>query len=1048
MDGKGREHKPKQRLKGLFSKEKKPTSTAEVNDFLYGTPTDKLEFADSVSSTTPPPNPQQHQQIRLDTAAAQGWPTGADIQHARQARGRSASPKRSRKGLVVQFSDEKPIIIGYGGDFAESPTITLRNRAHTHPGSRDQYAEAPGYDMRYGGAPEEHSAFHPGQAQQMQSGYGFGPGTMEVAELDSVPVGNQPEEPRSPSSFAARVQREMRADEGRALMQATLDHPADELFIQNDSPGTISADIHTILDELQLNTMKNANIPPSGPPGSSLLPLQLAAGRSPTQAPPPSTMMRAQTVSRPNAPRMESNGFPEPQRMRAGTATSNFDSPPMLSRSSTLSGGAMGDDALHDFASRIVHLYTLFRLSTESTKPLAQCSPEEVIRAAIWWFLKGRLNLEATVRDRPTSPEAQQTNYLIRQQAYADLAKAWWIIDTVMPQLPQFLSLNGPRLADIQDARQTVLSGLRKLAMSMTRNHFLPPEDAPLPQGLDNAIFVPEDGAHSFLLSVKQHVTSSISDAMPLGDTNRAFQYARLFADAVLLEEGGGQQYRFPVLFSLSRNRDEKEPSAIITSQSGDLCIAIQGDNTKGPRWDDVAWHAKSSTIDIKRLRGFLLRLHCAPHDFRTLVGIFENQRSTYLGSTPRKDEVIAFQSNLRTFQLFTQDPNSAFPKDPLPQCQLVLFEKIFMEKVKGVERALHRGFRLSVITSPSSKTLKGINQELATIRPLQLGFLRGEDGLPALLMKVEDGQQRYTVVFTFEEMEERTLVYSKLTGTFIGTRDSVVGEIKLKTLSISGTDSAELKGLQGLKWQNTRLINEGDNDVDNPATALSKRLRIVMEFRIGCLVDRMTLGAGDIKLRLGVSTITELKILRQPQVDMTISVSESQAPKEMPVELTGLLGIVNKSPSIRCYTFPRLVDLHEFQAAITGFTVVFDGLAASFNISRRRMVVPIYKKWDAATTRVQLVRKDKTVQLVAFFENFAHGECMNFTLKSTDIFENFGRNGKFSLRIVDAKFPLPKSSGEGGERAVEHGFVCIDQVEYPGEHDDITIVFDSEAGM
>jgi hypothetical protein len=125
----------------------------------------------------------------------------------------------------------------------------------------------------------------------------------------------------------------------------------------------------------------------------------------------------------------------------------------------------------------------------------------------------------------------------------------------------------------------------------------------------------------------------------------------------------------------------------------------------------------------------------------------------------------------------------------------------------------------------------------------------------------------------------------------------------------------------------------------------------------------------------------------------------------------------------------------------------MFDGLAASFNISRRRMVVPIYKKWDAATTRVQLVRRDKTVQLVAFFENFVHGECMNFTLKSTDIFEHFGRNGRFSLRIVDAKFPLPKGSGEG-EGAAENGFVCIDQVEYPGEHDDITIVFDSDAGL
>ena len=127
MDGKGRESKPKQRLKGLFSKEKKVTSTAEVNEFLYGT-SDKLEFGDSASA--PPPT---NQQIRVDTTTAQRWPAGAEFQNAREPRGRSASPKRSRKGLVVQFADGEPLVIGYGGDFAESPTITLRNRAHHAP---------------------------------------------------------------------------------------------------------------------------------------------------------------------------------------------------------------------------------------------------------------------------------------------------------------------------------------------------------------------------------------------------------------------------------------------------------------------------------------------------------------------------------------------------------------------------------------------------------------------------------------------------------------------------------------------------------------------------------------------------------------------------------------------------------------------------------------------------------------------------------------------------------------------------------------------------
>lgn len=105
-------------------------------------------------------------------------------------------------------------------------------------------------------------------------------------------------------------------------------------------------------------------------------------------------------------------------------------------------------------------------------------------------------------------------------------------------------------------------------------------------------------------------------------------------------------------------------------------------------------------------------------------------------------------------------------------------------------------------------------------------------------------------------------------------------------------------------------------------------------------------------------------------------------------------------------------------------------------------MVVPIYKKWEANSARIQVIQQEKTVQLVAFFGDFSHGKCMNFALKSTDIFETFTRPGKFAIKIVDAKFALPKSLDD--EAA---GFVCLDMPDYPGEHDDITLMFDSEKG-
>jgi hypothetical protein len=105
-------------------------------------------------------------------------------------------------------------------------------------------------------------------------------------------------------------------------------------------------------------------------------------------------------------------------------------------------------------------------------------------------------------------------------------------------------------------------------------------------------------------------------------------------------------------------------------------------------------------------------------------------------------------------------------------------------------------------------------------------------------------------------------------------------------------------------------------------------------------------------------------------------------------------------------------------------------------------MVVPIYKKWEASLARIQIVRQEKVTQMLVFFVDFHHGTCMNFVLKGTDYIESFNRSGKFGLRIVDAKFALPKKDDDPSS-----DFVCLDMPEYPIEHDDIAIAFDTEAG-
>jgi hypothetical protein len=91
----------------------------------------------------------------------------------------------------------------------------------------------------------------------------------------------------------------------------------------------------------------------------------------------------------------------------------------------------------------------------------------------------------------------------------------------------------------------------------------------------------------------------------------------------------------------------------------------------------------------------------------------------------------------------------------------------------------------------------------------------------------------------------------------------------------------------------------------------------------------------------------------------------------------------------------------------------------------------------------LQVVKQDKTVQLAAFFKDFNHGSCINFVMKSTDIFESFSRSGLYYVRIVDAKFALPKTGADATK-----DFICLDMPEYPGEHDDINIGFETESGL
>jgi hypothetical protein len=725
---------------------------------------------------------------------------------------------------------------------------------------------------------------------------------------------------------------------------------------------------------------------------------------------------------------------------------------------------AASDDALNTFVARTRHLFELFRLHAEAVRPLSTSQPQEFARAAVWWFLTGRSALEMAIRDRPSTPDSQRKNEMMKQQAYTDLAKGYWLLEEAMPEI-----INSGKCSvdsEAENVRASLISSLRKLALSMKRNGFLPPEEAFLPQIVDRTIWLEypplsQDikallwGASSAL--AQTHISSgmTIMESLPVGDSTTTFCFARFRVDVFLMEQGrDSQRLYLPCFLTIVRPATQTDIMFILTSQNGAVQLRVSSNKNIGPVWEDVRWQSDKCGLEVRLPRGFLLYIQCQQQAFSTLRSMYEFTAKVHSSLYPRQDEMCIFRSTLRAFQYFDNDPQSRqFPKESTPNCDVALFERLYREGAATGPRTYHRGFRIAVVTGPRTKTLSGVNQTYAPNTPIQFGFLRSEANDPALSLKFDNGRFKGNMVLSFKDESERFRMHSLLIGTALDRGEAVYGEAQIKGAWFSerygDTLDNGLKALSSVEWTKLRVINH-DNDAGNPSCVLADRLRVVYKFKEGTLTDRVNVAPGELKLRLDVKNPTCLMLFRQPQSDITLAITEASSSPALATGLSQALEILKKSPSIRTYQFPSLKDLHVFQQAITGFEVLFDGTACAFAIARRRMVVPIHKKWEAGTTRIQVVHQDGVYQLLAFFEDFNHGQCMGFQIKGTDVFEAISRSGKPGLKIDDAKFPLPKTIPPEEDRATvvaDAAFLCLDLPELPGEHDDITILFDSEAG-
>ncbi|KAL6868418.1 hypothetical protein J3F83DRAFT_692027 [Trichoderma novae-zelandiae] len=1076
----GDSKKKRGRLMGkLFGKERKVddgANAASVDAFLHSS-VDTL----SVSHPPPPQPPQVSLSLpKLDTSISRFPQAQQPQQNRSQAPGAGIdvrspkrSPRPSRRGLTVRFNDSYIAVIGEGGDESEMPTMEISRRKTerqqppppTPPQARPRPSPSlPSYSNSDLSSAQDD--FVPKPISRTQTGFSsiYSP-EPEPKPLPKTRTNSSQLEPQNPGrnqssgllgvssntddnrkSFIEIHQAQMALAEGRAFAKAAR---------------TVSAASEHDWGERKLPPSRELNDSPE--PTSPEAQARSTADFSPI------TSMSANSNNYPS-PTNPSASAPPRKNPRRPSGSSQSDPPPrappsMASRalSVRVTDAVAGSEALKTFVARSRHLFALFRLHAEQVRTLSSCSQSQIARGSLWWFLKGRMGLEAAIRDRPTTPQSQMQLELDRQQAHANLAKSYWLCQEVLPDLLESQGLDpDPEVADVAKGLVTALT---KLAVSMKRNQILPPADAVLPQTIDKSIWVEYPPLSQDMvalltgnwgggLTAMQHPMSYLEllDAFPVGDTAETFCYGRLPTEVFLMEQGReNKQLRFLCMLSLVRPAKQNGLIFVISSQDGNIQLPIQ-DRTSagGPSWEDIRWRPETSSFDLRLPRGFKLAVHLSQSDYRMLYNMYDYAAKLQQTLQPRPDEQVVFRNTLRSFQYLDSDPNSrAFPKESISSCELALFEKLRKDNGPQGQRCWHTGFRIAVVTGPKTRTACGVSHTYPPPLPVQFGFFRAEGDLPAFSVKFENGRQKGRMVMVFGDEKERARFHSLLTGTSIEPGEKVFTDVPVASVVIAQSlrEPLGMSPFSRLQWKAGRVVNdEYGSEGDAAPTVLADRLRIILEHQYGTITDRVNVEPGELRMRLEVSNARVLKLLRQPQQDLTIAIAESQVGKDVPRNVYDSLQLIKQNQTIRSIEFNNLKDLHAFQYAVFGFEVIFDALAVTFAIARRRMVVPIHKKWEAGYTRIQVIRQeDKQLQLLAFFEEFSHGHCMNFVLKGTDLYEAFHRGGKSGIRFIDAKFPLPRLPADKDGDYDDMAFVCLDLPDLPGEHDDISIMFEND---
>ncbi|KAL8763970.1 MAG: hypothetical protein Q9184_000413 [Pyrenodesmia sp. 2 TL-2023] len=835
-------HKLREKLSRRDNKPSKEDETRdqEIHSFLHA------------------PSDGQSASTNLETGFASGLnpPAGTHLPYS--AASSQVKTKRPRQpNLTVRFMTEAPTIIGEGGDEAVLPVTELQSfRVLPLEPAIELLSNS---NIQVSGTAPHLEFFRPQALQrrptELQSD---GPDNTHQ-EHDSMAKDKDQESIKISRSFRSSLNNKTLKEDPQLVRSALAESrdPFDQALSRESGTQNLSSNsLHLPLQD-PATSFANSLTPLTSPQP----PRSLAAS---TDLDPAFTAL-SRDASKDPAIISRISPERETQQSRGQTAPKVAADNRGLSLRDIAKG--IGDDAYSDFVTRVQSFRNVFFLGLEA-RP--EPSLQDLVTAASWWFLRGRSELESAVRSEPkgsadgaTSISHVPHNF---RQAYVNLAKTWWLVAEITPpRYPEVKKLErqgsvsvsaivqsfvDAKTAELVQVHESILSNLRSLTMSMKRNGRLPPVGLEM-QGLDTRVFIAyptlspsaarllSPGTSVAVTSQKPRETTFFFP-IPIKDTERHFNYGRVFVEVIFAHEKTASQTTFPCLLSILRNKEEREITLTVTSQDWQVNLVIQPDESGALSWRDAHWDTSRRCIRLDIRADFQARIQMTEEDFRVVWGIHDYIRSVQKQSRCSRNEDIVFEKVLRSFQYFDiSKAFSPFPTQPVKDCTLRLFESFKVVAEASGERKMHDGFRLLVVTARKMKTLSSVSHIVGKQSPIVFSYLRDEQGAPAILLKMSKSSHDPSMVMSFEHQADRECLYSLLNGTRLSNNEYASDILSLKSYSISVGRGSEAGPVGCLEWERLQILGQRSQQAGPGGPAI----RMCIECEKGCIVDRLNLG-------------------------------------------------------------------------------------------------------------------------------------------------------------------------------------------------------------